>query len=99
MNENNLKQVSDTIISMIIKKNRLYNNSVFEFGNKGIFIRLFDKVMRLKNIYDNPDKFNEEDINKIILNSVSDILGYSLIWLAEFIDIEDLKEYTEKNIL
>ena len=99
MNENNLKKVSDAVISMILKKNRLYNNSLLEFKEKGIFIRMYDKVSRLKNIYDNPDKFNIVEKNKIILNSVSDLLGYSLIWLTEFIDIKDLKEYTENDLL
>ena len=98
MDENTLKETADLIIEILLRKNKLYNNSLFKFGELGIFMRMFDKMSRLKNImWDNPSKFTKEEKKKIILNSIADISGYSLGWLNEFIDIKDLKEFVEKD--
>jgi hypothetical protein len=71
---------------------------MFQFEELGLFMRIYDKTSRLKNIlWDNPDKFTKEEKNKIILNSVADIIGYSLAWLSEFTDIECLREFAEKD--
>ena len=98
MNENNLKEIADLIINILLKKNRLYNNSLFKFGELGIFMRIYDKMSRLRNImWDNPDKFSKEERDKIILNSVVDISGYCFGWLSEFINIKELREFVEKD--
>jgi Na+-translocating ferredoxin:NAD+ oxidoreductase RnfE subunit len=71
---------------------------MFQFEELGIFIRIFDKMLRLKNIlWDNSDKFAEEEKNKIILNSIIDTIGYSLGWLEKFVHIQDLREFAEKD--
>jgi hypothetical protein len=98
MDKNTLKEISSLIIELLIRKNELYNDSMFKFGELGLFMRIYDKTSRLKNIlWDNPDKFTKGEKDKIILNSVIDILGYSLAWLCEFIDVESLREFVEKD--
>ena len=79
MDEEKLKEISDLIVELLMGKNRLYNDSMFKLGEAGLFVRMFDKVERLKNvIWDNPEKFEDEEKQTVIINSLIDLVGYSL---------------------
>lgn len=77
-----IKEISTEIVDMVEKKNKDYGNSfdttMDEYGIMSYFLRLEDKVGRLKNLTIDTDK---PLINESIEDTLKDIIGYTLLML------------------
>lgn len=102
MTRESIQGIFDGMTDLLLKKNHDYKGASFDLGFTGNFVHLWDKVMRLKRVFDNPnDKPNFEGIE----DTYRDIIGYCVIGLhiigvAKVEDkeekgatIEDLKEF------
>jgi hypothetical protein len=89
LNKEKLEKVANGIIDLVMEKNETYENSLFDQGEYGIFLRVSDKYKRISNIigrYDvkTPDYTMKE--KDAIANALIDIVGYCIGWLSEFVD-------------
>lgn len=87
--ENRLKQYTNEIVELVVKKNKDYGNSftktVDEYGDVIYCIRLEDKLSRLKSLIKNKEvNIADESLE----DTVRDVIGYSLLILN---DMEDRK--------
>ena len=48
LDDGKLRDIMDEMHKTLMKKNALYEDAVFEFGELGILIRAYDKVKRLR---------------------------------------------------
>lgn len=105
MTRESIQGIFDGMTDLLLKKNHDYKGASFDLGFTGNFVHLWDKVMRLKRVFDNPnDKPNFESIE----DTYRDIIGYCTIGLhiigaAKVEDkeekgatIEDLNELVEQ---
>ena len=92
-------KIASGVIDTVIEKNKLYGNSLFMLGEKGLFPRVYDKVNRLKFLVWDKEKCEYADDERIaIANAVFDIFGYMIGWMCLFIDEETI-DYLEKEVL
>lgn len=78
MNEKSIKQITDEITEILLKKNADYGGASFDLGLNGNMVHLWDKVKRYKTFVENPQKSpNFENIN----DTLFDIIGYAIIGL------------------
>ena len=91
-------KVANVLIDIIIEKNKLYGDSLLMLDEKGLFLRVYDKIYRLKHlIWDKESIFEPTEKEKIaIANAVFDILGYMLLWIYFFIDKESINYLTRE---
>lgn len=84
IDENKLKRTANNIASFVIDKNKLYGDSLLQQREFGIYVRMNDKFTRIKNIIDRYavkyPEYTDKEINTIV-NSLTDIIGYALLWL------------------
>ncbi len=66
------------IADILLEKNTCYGNSVVATGKEGIYVRLFDKFERVKNVSVTK---NDEVTDESIADTIGDIAGYSVLWL------------------
>jgi len=77
-----VKEISLEIADMVEKKNKDYGNSfdttIKEYGMTAYFLRIEDKLSRLKSL----NKTQEKPlINESIEDTLKDIVGYTLLML------------------
>lgn len=78
MTRESIQGIFDSMTDLLLKKNHDYKGASFDLGFTGNFVHLWDKVMRLKRVFDNPnDKPNFEGIE----DTYRDIIGYCTIGL------------------
>ena len=78
MTRESIQGIFDGMTDLLLKKNHDYKGASFDLGFTGNFVHLWDKVMRLKRTFDNPnDKPNFEGIE----DTYRDIIGYCVIGL------------------
>lgn len=105
MTRESIQGIFNSMTDLLLKKNHDYKGASFDLGFTGNFVHLWDKVMRLKRVFDNPnDKPNFEGIE----DTYRDIIGYCVIGLhiigvakvedkvKKVATIEDLKELSVK---
>lgn len=105
MTRESIQGIFNGMTDLLLKKNHDYKGASFDLGFTGNFVHLWDKVMRLKRVFDNPnDKPNFESVE----DTYRDIIGYCVIGLhiigvAKVEDkeekgatIEDLKKLSEQ---
>ena len=78
MTRESIQGIFNSMTDLLLKKNHDYKGASFDLGFTGNFVHLWDKVMRLKRVFDNPnDKPNFESIE----DTYRDIIGYCVIGL------------------
>lgn len=88
MNEDSIKQITDEITSILLKKNEDYGRASFDLGLNGNMVHLWDKVSRFKSlISNNKDEPNFEGIE----DTLKDIIGYAIIGL-HILNDENIKD-------
>lgn len=99
MTRESIQGIFNSMTDLLLKKNHDYKGASFDLGFTGNFVHLWDKVMRLKRVFDNPnDKPNFESVE----DTYRDIIGYCVIGLhiigvAKVEDKEE-KEATTENL-
>ncbi len=77
MNEKSIKQITDEISSLLLKKNADYGGASFDLGLNGNMVHLWDKVSRYRSIINNSTQNNFEGLEDTLI----DIIGYAIIGL------------------
>ena len=73
-----IKKITKKIIYLIRMKGRDYQDSCSKLGDAGFFVRIFDKVNRLKSLTWDKKK---SEIDETVDDTIIDIIGYGLLWL------------------
>ena len=93
MTRESIQGIFDGMTDLLLKKNHDYKGASFDLGFTGNFVHLWDKVMRLKRAFDNPnDKPNFESIE----DTYRDIIGYCVIGL-HIIGVAKVEDKEEKG--
>lgn len=83
-NENNIIVLANEIAELVEKKDKDYNHAfsktLKEYGNVAYFLRVDDKLNRLKNLLLNN---NNAEVNESVEDTLKDIIGYTLLMLKE----------------
>ena len=84
VDENSIVELATEIAELVEKKDKDYNHAfsktLKEYGNVAYFLRLDDKLNRLKNLMLNN---NNAEVNESVEDTLKDIVGYSLLMLKE----------------
>ena len=78
MNEESIRQITDEISSILMKKNQDYGGSSFDLGLNGNMVHLCDKISRYRTLIsceNNTPNFERLD------DTLLDIIGYAIIGL------------------
>ena len=78
MNEDSIKQLTDEISEILLKKNEDYGNASFDLGLNGNMVHLWDKVSRYRTLIDYENK--KPNFEKLE-DTLKDIIGYAIIGL------------------
>ena len=78
MNEESIRQITDEISSILMKKNQDYGGASFDLGLNGNMVHLWDKISRYRTLIsceNNTPNFERLD------DTLLDIIGYAIIGL------------------
>lgn len=93
VNESEIVTIAKEIGQLVEKKDKDYNSAfsktLKEYGNVAYFIRIDDKLNRLKNLMLNNTK---AEVDESVEDTLKDIIGYTLLMLKE------IKDKTKKGI-
>ena len=82
--ESEIVNIAKEIAELVEKKDNDYNHAfsktLKEYGNVAYFLRIDDKLNRLKNLMLNK---NSAEVNESIEDTLKDIIGYTLLMLKE----------------
>ena len=82
--ESEILTIAKEIAELVEKKDKDYNSAfsktLKEYGNVAYFLRLDDKLNRLKNLMLNN---NNAEVNESVEDTLKDIIGYTLLMLKE----------------
>lgn len=93
MTRESIQGIFNSMTDLLLKKNHDYKGASFDLGFTGNFVHLWDKVMRLKRVFDNPnDKPNFESVE----DTYRDIIGYCVIGL-HIIGVAKVEDKEEKG--
>lgn len=80
MNEKNLKEITDDVIQILLKKNVDYGGASFDLGLNGNMVHLWDKIKRYRRLVENQNKGLEPNFESV-QDTLKDIMGYAIIGL------------------
>ena len=84
VSENSIVDIAKEIGQLVEKKDKDYNSAfsktLKEYGNVAYFLRIDDKLNRLKNLMLNN---NNAEIKESVEDTLKDIIGYTLLMLKE----------------
>ena len=84
VSESEIVTIANEIAELVEKKDKDYNSAfsktLKEYGNVAYFLRLDDKLNRLKNLLLNN---NNAEVNESVEDTLKDIIGYTLLMLKE----------------
>ena len=80
MNEKNLKEITDDVIQILLKKNVDYGGASFDLGLNGNMVHLWDKIKRYRTLVENQNKVLEPNFESV-QDTLKDIMGYAIIGL------------------
>lgn len=66
------------LADLLYEKNQCYGNAVAVTGKEGIYVRMFDKFERVKNVSVSK---NDETTDESIADTIMDIAGYAILWI------------------
>lgn len=82
--ENTIVDIAKEIGELVEKKDKDYNHAfsktLKEYGNVAYFLRIDDKLNRLKNLMLNN---NNAEVKESVEDTLKDIIGYTLLMLKE----------------
>ena len=82
--ESDIVTIAKEIAELVEKKDKDYNSAfsktLKEYGNVAYFLRIDDKLNRLKNLMLNN---NDPVVNESVEDTLKDIIGYTLLMLKE----------------
>ena len=82
--ESEIVSIAKEIAELVEKKDKDYNSAfsktLKEYGNVAYFLRIDDKLNRLKNLMLNN---NNAKVNESVEDTLKDIIGYTLLMLKE----------------
>ena len=82
--QSDIVNIALEIAELVEKKdkdyNRAFSKTIKEYGNVAYFLRIDDKVNRIKNLLLNN---NNAEINESVEDTLKDIVGYTLLMLKE----------------
>jgi len=88
LDEDKLDELLEGIKQTLMKKNALYGDAVFEFGEHGILIRAYDKAKRLMTLLGNRSWVlqqqliaNGEEYEAMLDDAWLDLAGYAVLAL------------------
>ena len=74
-----LQKITKELIEIILQKNADYGDSYANLGERGLFVRVHDKVMRLQTLI--WEKKQPKVKNETIDDTIKDLTNYCLLWL------------------
>jgi len=77
MNANSIKEITDEISTLLIKKNKDYGSASFDLGLTGNMVHLWDKIKRYRTLVEKKSEPAFESIE----DTLKDIIGYAIIGL------------------
>ena len=84
LNESEIVNIAKEIGQLVEKKDKDYNSAfsktLKEYGNVAYFLRLDDKINRLKNLMLNN---TNAEVNESVEDTLKDIIGYTLLMIKE----------------
>jgi hypothetical protein len=93
MTEKSIKEITDEITSLLLKKNQDYGGASFDLGLNGNMVHLWDKVSRYRSLLSkNTQKPNFEGLE----DTLRDIIGYAIIGL-HILNDPDMKNKINGN--
>lgn len=78
MDEQSIKQITDEVTNLLLKKNQDYGGASFDLGLNGNMVHLWDKVKRYRTLVEN---YNSNPNFESLNDTLKDIIGYSIIGL------------------
>lgn len=76
-----INEIAIEVAELVEKKNRDYNNSfdktLAEYGDTAYFLRIEDKLSRLKSL----SKKDAPEIDESVEDTLKDIIGYTLLMI------------------
>lgn len=88
MDENSIKEITDEITEILLKKNADYGGASFDLGLNGNMVHLWDKIKRYRSLVEKDNsKPNFDSLN----DTLTDIIGYAIIGL-HILDDETIKD-------
>ena len=88
MNEKSIKEITDDVRKILLKKNQDYGGASFDLGLNGNMVHLWDKVSRFRTLV---SKSNQEPNFESIEDTLKDIIGYAIIGL-HILDDESIND-------
>ncbi|HML70202.1 MAG TPA: nucleotide modification associated domain-containing protein [Macellibacteroides fermentans] len=78
MTEESIKEITDEMLEILLKKNEDYGGASFDLGLNGNMVHLWDKVSRYRNLINcSQNEPNFEGLE----DTLKDIIGYAIIGL------------------
>jgi len=81
MTEQRVRQITEEIITVLLKKNEDYGGASFDLGVNGNMVHLWDKVRRYRTLVErNRDQKSEPNFESME-DTLKDTIGYAIIGL------------------
>lgn len=77
MTEQEIKEITDNVTKILLKKNADYGSASFDLGLNGNMVHLWDKIRRYRSLIEKKEIPNFESIE----DTLKDIIGYAIIGL------------------
>jgi hypothetical protein len=78
MTEKQVREITDDVIHLLLKKDEDYGSASFDLGLNGNMVHLWDKVKRYRTLV---EKSNETPNFESLSDTLKDIMGYAIIGL------------------
>jgi len=78
MNEKSIKEITDEISGILLKKNADYGSASFDLGLNGNMVHLWDKIKRYQTLI---KKSSSTPNFESLEDTLRDIIGYAIIGL------------------
>lgn len=77
MTEQQIREITDSVTQILLKKNADYGSASFDLGLNGNMVHLWDKVRRYRSLVEKKEAPNFESTE----DTLKDIIGYAIIGL------------------
>jgi len=81
MKEAQIKEITDRLSEILLKKNEDYGGASFDLGLNGNMVHLWDKVSRYRQLVEKKNKGNHTPNFESVEDTLMDIMGYAVIGL------------------
>ncbi|MFY9309623.1 MAG: nucleotide modification associated domain-containing protein [Bacteroidia bacterium] len=93
MTEEKVREITDSLIKTLLKKNADYGGASFDLGLNGNMVHLWDKIKRYRNLVEKMQKADSDPNFETIEDTLKDIMGYAIIGLI----ISETENKNKKN--